>query len=416
MSCEAAISALLAHIDSCEGDIGAWAWLDREAALRRARALDASPARGALHGMPIGIKDVIDTADMPTAYNSPIYAGHRPARDAEVVQRLKAAGAIVLGKTVTTEFAFMAPGRTRNPHDLRCTPGGSSSGSAAAVAAGMVPVALTTQTGGSTIRPAAFCGVIGYKSAFDRYPTAGLKYLAPSIDTIGLHARSLDDLARVSAVLAGDTGVPSGAPSAARPRFALTRTHHAEQAEPQAIRRLEAVARVLARAGAEVRELELPGPFAEIDPLHRVIMASEVARSFAPEWASARPRLSADLARFIEQGLACGEAQVAEARARVAHARAVMGDLVAQDELVLTLPAAGEAPVGIASTGNATFNRLWTMLGLACLTLPAGRGMRGLPLGVQLVGHNDRSAPAEQQLLAQARWTQDAMAADGLGS
>src|SRR5207245_1498329 len=162
--------------------------------------LDRPSAPGPLHGLPVGVKDVIDTADMPTEYGSPIYKGHRPKADAEVVRRLKRAGAIVLGKTVTTEFAFQHAGATRNPHNLACTPGGSSSGSAAAVADGMVPVALATQTGGSTIRPAAFCGVLGYKPAFDRFPGAGMKPLAPSLDTIGVIAATVDDLARVSAV------------------------------------------------------------------------------------------------------------------------------------------------------------------------------------------------------------------------
>ncbi len=414
MNCENAIRALLAHIDAREPEIGAWAWLDHAAALAQARALDARAARGALHGMAIGVKDVIDTADMPTAYNSPIYAGHRPAQDAEVVRRLRAAGAVILGKTVTTEFAFMAPGRTRNPHDLRCTPGGSSSGSAAAVASGMAPVALATQTGGSTLRPAAFCGVIGYKPAFGRYPTAGLKHLAPSLDTIGLHARNFDDLARVSAVLAGDPGV-LGAAAPIRPRVALIRTHHDGEAEPQAIRRLEEAAQALRRAGAEVRELALPALLAEIDPLHRVIMAKEVAQSFVTEWASARDKLSVDLAAFIAQGIAYSDAEVAAARMRVAEGRRLMDTLLADDELMLTLPAAGEAPVGLASTGSAAFNRLWTMLGVPAITLPAGRGARGLPLGVQLVARNNRAAGAEAQMLAHARWVQGALATAGYG-
>ncbi len=412
MSCESDIRALLAHVDSREGEIGAWAWLDHASALAQARALDAAPARGALHGMAIGVKDVIDTADMPTEYNSPIYAGHRPAQDAEVVRRLRAAGAIILGKTVTTEFAFMAPGRTRNPHDLSCTPGGSSSGSAAAVAAAMVPVALTTQTGGSTIRPAAFCGVIGYKPAFGRYPVAGLKHLSPSLDTIGLHARNFDDLARVSAVLAGDANTAT-AVIPLRPRIALARTQHDHEAEPQAIKRLEDVAVALRTAGAEVREMTLPAQFAEIEPLHRVIMAKETAQMFEQEWANARQQLSTDLAAFIAQGIAYTDAEVAAARLRVADGKRLMDTLLAADELLLMPPAAGEAPVGLASTGNAAFNRLWTMLGVPAITLPAGRGVRGLPLGVQLIaGHN---AGREAQFFARARWVQDALASAGYG-
>ena len=424
MNCENGIRALLAQIDARDAQIGAWAFLDREAALMQARALDAGTWRGALHGTGIGVKDVIDTADMPTVYNSPIYAGYRPERDAEVVRLLKAAGAIIMGKTVTTEFAFMEPGRTRNPHNLDCTPGGSSSGSAAAVAAGMVPVALTTQTGGSTIRPAAYCGVIGYKPAFNRYPTRGLKPLAPSLDTIGLHARNLDDLARVSRVLAMDA-VPVAA-SPATPSFALVRTHNDGQAEPQAIRRLEEVGLILERAGASVRKLELPALFAELEPLHRVIMSAETARSFAREWESERDRLSATLTSLIAEGLAHGDAEVAGARGRVEEGKRLMDTLLLEGELMLTLPAAGEAPVGLASTGTATFNRLWTLLGVACITVPAGRGVRGLPLGVQLVARNGdatdgtargrpaNGAYAEAELLAGARWLQHALAGAGL--
>lgn len=413
MSCEDSLNALLAHIDSREGEIGAWAWLDHEAALAQARALDAGATRGALHGMAVGIKDVIATADMPTECNSPIYAGHRPATDAEVVRRLRTAGAIILGKTVTTEFAFMAPGRTRNPHDLSCTPGGSSSGSAAAVASGMVPVALATQTGGSTIRPAAFCGVIGYKPAFGRYPTAGLKHLAPSLDTIGLHACDLDVLAKVSAVLAGDALVP-GSITAARPRIVLARTHHDAQAETQAIRRVEQAAQAAGNAGAEVRELVLPQLFTEIEPLSRLIMAYEAAQSLAHEWAHARDKLSTDLASFIAYGLACTECEVAAARVQVKAGQALMDTLLTEDELLLMAPAAGEAPVGLASTGNAAFNRLWTMLGVPCITLPAGRGVRGLPLGVQLVVCN--RGGGEPALLSHARWVQQALAGVGLGA
>jgi Asp-tRNA(Asn)/Glu-tRNA(Gln) amidotransferase A subunit family amidase len=400
MSCEAMIRAHLARIDARECEVGAWAYVDGEAALAKARALDASPRRGALHGLAIGVKDVIDTADMPTEYGSPIYTGHRPQRDAACVQRLKAAGAIILGKTVTTEFAFVQPGRTRHPLDPGCTPGGSSSGSAAAVADGMVPVALATQTGGSTIRPAAFCGVVGYKPAFGRVPSKGLKPLAPSLDTIGLIARTVDEVARVGAVLAGE---PISSPASFRPpdppRFALWHTPYAAEAEPQAIARLDAVASRLARAGARVRDLELPGMFADLDSLHRVIMSHETAQSMAHEWRTARDRLSAGMVEFIERGLSTSTQAVAAARAHVEACQRTLRGLLGQDELILTLPAAGEAPVGLASTGNAVFCRLWTLLGVPCLALPAGCGDRGLPLGVQLVGG------PESSLFAVANWT-----------
>jgi len=400
MSCEAMIRGHLARIDAREGEVGAWVYVDGEAALAEARALDASPRRGALHGLAIGVKDIIDTADMPTEYGSPIYKGHRPVRDAACVQRLKAAGAIILGKTVTTEFAFVHPGRTRHPLDPGCSPGGSSSGSAAAVADGMVPVALGTQTGGSTIRPAAFCGVVGYKPGFGRFPSDGMKPLAPSLDTIGLMARTVDEVARVGAVLAGE---PISAPASFLlqdpPRLALCHTPYAAQAEPQAIARLDVVASRLARAGARVRDQELPGMFAELDRLHRVIMSHETAQSMAHEWRTARDRLSPGMSEFIERGLSTSTQAVAAARAHVEACKAALPGLLGDDELILTLPAAGEAPVGLASTGNAVFCRMWTLLGVPCLTLPAGCGERGLPLGVQLVGG------PESSLFAVASWT-----------
>ena len=411
MTVEASIGAALERIATQEDRIGAWAWLDAEGAMRQARALDRHGVQGPLHGMPIGIKDVIATADMPTEYNSPIYAGNRPPQDAEVVRRLREAGAVIVGKTVTTEFAYMAPGRTRNPHDLRCTPGGSSSGSAAAVAAHMVPVALTTQTGGSTIRPAAYCGVIGYKPAYDRYPTAGIKYLAPSLDTIGLHADTLDHLARVSVVLAGEAHAAPGT-LPAPPRFVLLRGYHAELAEAQAVDRLEQVAGLLENEGASVRSIELPPLLVRLDPLHRVIMSSEVCRSFAAEWQTARDRLSPELAAFIAQGLAYSDTEVTAARVQLAEAASVFAELLREGEFLLTLPAPGEAPLGLASTGNSAFNRIWTMLRAACLTLPAGRGERGLPLGIQMVGSDSPDARHETQLLAAAQWVQDRLAAN----
>ena len=414
MSAEAALLALLARIDEREADVRAWVRIDRNSALARARALDMGAEQGPLHGLAVGVKDVIDTADMPTEYNSPIYGGYRPAQDADVVAQLKAAGAIVLGKTVTTEFAFMVPGPTRNPHNLDCTPGGSSSGSAAAVASGMVPVALATQTSGSTIRPAAFCGIIGYKPAFGRYPTRGLKHLAASLDTIGLHATDLDVLARVSVVLSG-TATPSPAP--ATKRFVLLRTPNDGQAEQQAIARLDQATRVLADAGASVRELVLPHLFAEIDPVHRTIMAKEASWAFAKEWASNRTALSSDLVKLVEQGLTIDADMVGRASALVEKGKRAFATLVEDGEVGLTLPAPGEAPVGLASTGSAAFNRLWTLLGLPCLTLPVGRGVRGLPLGVQLVGKAARKseeARIEDELLSAAAWAHAAFAAAGI--
>jgi len=236
MSCESLIRASLTRIDAREREVGAWAYVDRDAALARARALDSGDQTGLrsglLHGLAVGVKDIIDTADMPTEYGSPIYAGNRPRQDAACVQRLKAAGAIILGKTVTTEFAFVQPGGTRNPHDLACTPGGSSSGSAAAVADGMVPLAFGTQTAGSIIRPAAYCGCIGYKPSFGLINRAGVKPLADRLDTVGVLARTVEDAAFFAGVLSERPALRHLAVPSDPPRFGLYRTPMWEEAEP----------------------------------------------------------------------------------------------------------------------------------------------------------------------------------------
>jgi Asp-tRNA(Asn)/Glu-tRNA(Gln) amidotransferase A subunit family amidase len=399
------IEALLARVAAREPEIQAWAYLDPDELRAAARQADAGPVRGPLHGVPIGIKDVIATSDQPTECNSPIYRGHRPATDAVTVARLRAAGALIMGKTMTTEFAYMRPGPTRNPHDIRRTPGGSSSGSAAAVADRMVPVALGTQTGGSTIRPAAFCGVYGYKPALGRFDAGGLKYLAPSLDTIGLMARDLDDLALVASVLAN-----AEAPMAtAREPPALVLYHPigVAQAEASALACVDRVGERAAAQKAAVRWLAAPDWLADLDVAHRTIMSAEVARSLAKEWRDSRGDLSPELASFIEQGMKRTEDELAHAWAAVVRGRHWFASAVRPGELLLTLPAAGEAPIGLASTGNAQFNRLWTLLHMPCLTLPVGNGPNGMPLGVQVV----ETRGAEALLFAAARWLVEAMAA-----
>jgi Asp-tRNA(Asn)/Glu-tRNA(Gln) amidotransferase A subunit family amidase len=399
LTASALVEALLARIAAREPAVAAWAFIDPEQARGAARARDRETPRGPLHGVPVGIKDVIATADQPTQFNSPIYAGHRPTEDAVAVRRLRDAGAIILGKTVTTEFAFMRPGPTRHPHDPSRTPGGSSSGSAAAVADWHVPLALGTQTGGSTIRPSAFCGIVGYKPAFGLYPAAGMKHLAPSLDTIGVMARDVEDIAVASAVLAGTTPVPV-VPAREPPRLVLFATPYAAHAEPAAADRLEATARRAADAGARVRPLDAPAWLGDLDPAHRVIMAVETARALTGEWQTARERLSREIAEFIAQGQRHTNDELARALATAARARRWLTDALAPDEIVLTFPAIGEAPVGHASTGNALFNRLWTLLQAACVTVPAGLGPHRMPLGVQLVDLRGD----ESRLLTAARW------------
>ena len=381
-SAESVARACLERITTREPDIGAWAHVDPDAVLERARALDRAPSRGVLHGVPIGIKDVIDTADQPTGHGSPIYADHRPARDAACVARLREAGALILGKTVTAEFAFAHPGGTRHPLATAHTPGGSSSGSAAAVADGMVPAALGTQTGGSTIRPSAFCGIVGYKPAFGSIPTEGLKPLAPSLDTIGIMARRLEDIPLLAGILAARpvTSVRDGPP-----RLALCRTPYWDRAEAPARNVLLDTMEAAREAGAKTREIDLPSAFAGLDDAHRVVMSAEVARSMDVEWRADAARLSEAMRAFIERGrretaedVEAGWALASDCRRRL---RAVCED----GEVLVTLSAPGEAPRGLSTTGDAVFCRLWTLLAPPCLHLPVTWGPAGLPLGVQLV-------------------------------
>jgi len=397
---EAKVAACLDRIALREETVEAWAYLDPEAALARARARDRESVRGPLHGLPVGIKDIMDTADMPTAYGSSIYAGHRPAADAACVALLRAAGAIVLGKTVTTEFATTHPGKTRNPLAAGRTPGGSSSGSAAAVADGMVPVALGTQTMGSVIRPAAYCGVVGFKPSFGLINRAGIKPQAESIDTVGVLGRTVGDVSPVAAILAGAPPDAFGRALRRAPRIALYRGPDWSKAEPAADAALEVTARRLIEAGATVSETtDAPILRAALDA-HLKIVVFELARALAFEWAAHRRALSPELTGLIEAGRACSFDDYLTAQAVAAAARTWIARTFDEVDLWLTLSAPGEAPEGLESTGDPVLNRVWSVLHLPALSLPAGQGPNGLPLGVQLIGPYGRDA----DLIAAARW------------
>ncbi len=397
---EAVVADCLERIAAREPVVHAFAHVDSELALRAARALDRGPIRGALHGVPIGIKDVIDTADQPTEMGSPIYAGHRPACDAACVALLRAAGAVILGKTITCEFAGMTAGPTTNPHDPARTPGGSSSGSGAAVADLMLPAALGTQTGGSVLRPAAYCGVIGYKPTFGAFNRAGLKFAAESLDTIGLLARSLDDIALLTSVLLGG---PPGAPAAlgAAPTIGLCRTPLWDTADPETKHAVEDAAARLARAGATVREVVLPADFAGLKTAAReTINNYERSKSMAAEWASHRDLISPKLARCIALGMQMPYQDYLAAIRLGESCRARLPAVFEGCDILLTPCVQGEAPLGLDSTGDPGFQAIWTILHVPALSLPTHRGPRGLPVGIQLVGrrHDD------QRLLACARW------------
>ncbi len=337
---------------------------------------------------------------MPTCYGSPIYTGHRPQADAAAVRRIKEEGAIVLGKTVTTEFAYFFPGKTRNPHNPAHTPGGSSSGSAAAVADFMVPLAFGTQTAGSVIRPAAFCGVVGFKPSHGEIGMAGVKPLSPSLDTIGVFAHTVEDIDLLARVLAkADPATPELV--FLRPqRVGYCRTEHWHQAEPAAVAALDAMAVGLRRAGVDVVDLNLPDAFHGLAEEQQVIMAFEMRLALAAEWREHAGQLSERLRELLESGRNCPESRYEVALRRAAAARSAFESLLGMVDLLITPSAPGEAPMGTATTGDPIFNRIWTLLHVPCLTLPAARGPQGLPVGVQLVGR----FKGDHQLVARARW------------
>ncbi|HEY6257142.1 MAG TPA: amidase [Xanthobacteraceae bacterium] len=380
-----------AAIERREPEIGAFAALDLAAA---ARAAEASGLRlSPLRGLPLGIKDIFDTADFPTQYGSPIYAGHRPRSDAALVALTHRAGGLVLGKTVTCELASLEPSAARNPRNPAHTPGGSSAGSAAAVAAGMVPIALGSQTGGSVIRPAAFCGVAGFKPSFRLLPTVGMKCFSWSLDTAGLFAAGVADSAFAAAAITGrDLRIDQRQPAA--PTLALVRTHLWGEASADMQAALERAARAAQSAGARVNELTLPPIFEAAMRAHVTIQDYEAYRALAYEIDHHKERLGPILRRQLGDAAAIDAATYDEARRTARHARRMFADLMADTDVLLTPSAQGAAPHGLGSTGNPMFNRLWTLLGPPCINVPGLTDSRGLPLGVQIVGRfaRDRTA------------------------
>jgi Asp-tRNA(Asn)/Glu-tRNA(Gln) amidotransferase A subunit family amidase len=400
ITAEQVVAACLERIVAREAVVHAFANVDAELALKTARALDRGPHRGALHGVPIGIKDVLDTADLPTEMGSPVYRGHRATCDAACVALLRAAGAIILGKTVTCEFAGMTAGPTTNPHNPARTPGGSSSGSGAAVADFMLPVALGTQTGGSVLRPAAYCGVIGYKPTFGAFNRAGLKFAAESLDTIGLLARTLDDIALVTSVLIG--GKPgAAAPLADAPSIGLCRTPLWDTAQPETKVAVEDAAARLVKAGARLRDVVLPENFAGLKTAAReTINYYERSKSMAAEWASHAAEISPKLSRCIKLGMAMPHEEYLAAIALGESCRAQLPAAFEGLDILLAPCVQGEAPTGLDSTGDPGLQAIWTILHVPTLSLPTHRGPNGLPVGIQLVGRRYD----DQRLLACARW------------
>jgi Asp-tRNA(Asn)/Glu-tRNA(Gln) amidotransferase A subunit family amidase len=412
---EEAVRASLDRIQQVENEVQAWAFLDPGYALEQARRADRllrdGQGIGPLHGVPVGIKDIFDTADMPTENGTPLHAGRRPTKDAMVVSLLRQAGAILLGKTVTTELAVFGPGKTRNPHDPRRTPGGSSSGSAAAVASTMAPLALGTQTNGSVIRPAAYCGVVGYKPSYGTISRSGVLKQSPPLDQVGVFARTVADAALLArAMMAFDDRDPAMRPTAQPdlvqaaaadpslpPRFAFVKTPAWDQAAEDT---RHAFAELCERLGPHVQEVTLPPVFDQSVDWHRAIMEADLAKNFASEYARGKEHLSAILRQMIERGEQVLAVDYNRAVEQIPILNRALAEIFTSFDVILTPATMSVAPMGLESTGSPIFCTIWTLCGAPAITLPILRGSGGMPMGAQLVTERG----ADERLLRSARW------------
>ena len=407
LTVRAVTEAYLERIADTDGPIKAWQYLDIEQARERADAMDKNGAKGALAGIPTGIKDVIDTSDMPTGYGTPIYEGFQPPWDAPAVQIAKNSGALILGKTVSTELAMASPNKTRNPHNSAHTPGGSSSGSCAAVAAGMVPLAFGTQTSGSVIRPASFCGVTAFKPTFGSINTVGIKVLCHGLDTLGLIARNIGDAAHCVAALSGQSELTALTPPT-RPRIGVLLGTRLDKAEPYAIEAVNRLALAAEAAGAEITIIPPPAWYDGIFELHEAVMGWEVTQSLASEISHHWNELTPVTRAMLEDQGRIDEPSYRAAMNEIHGIRHVMDSIVSRFDAVLTLAAPGEAPEGMA-TGDPVFNRLWSVLQVPLICLPASKGPKGLPVGVQLVG----ARGADHRLGSAALFLENVISAKG---
>lgn len=415
LTATAVATAALQGIAARDPAIGAWTSVDETVVMAQAGMLDAyrqsGRPLGPLHGVPVGIKDIIDTKDLPTGNGNALDHGRRPSDDAVLVARLRAAGALILGKTVTTECAYLAPAQTRNPHDAQRTPGGSSSGSAAAVASGMVPLAVGTQTGGSVIRPASFCGVVGFKPTFGLIPRGGVLRTSRRLDTVGTFGRTLEDAALLADALAGyDRSDPDTVPAAAprllesarseppvTPQLAFIRTPAWSSIEPDCA---AGFSELTAALGEACDEVELPGIFAEGAIAHRRIMLAEMAHNLRHYAARGADQLATETRSAIAEG---GEVSAADYLAALDWRETLyagLEEVFERYDAIITPAAPGEAPIGLDSTGSAAFNVLWSLTGVPAVTLPLLSGANGLPVGVQLVGRRNDDG----RLLRTAGW------------
>ena len=399
------LRSCLERVHERDPQVHAFAALQPEAALARAQALDAGALQGPLHGLPLGVKDLFDTADLPTTFGSAVYAGHQPAADAASVALCREAGALVLGKTVTTEFAYFHPGATRNPVNLAHTPGGSSSGSAAAVADHMLPLALGTQTAGSIIRPAAYCGVVGYKPSWGRVSRAGVKSLSETLDVVGGFGRSVRDVALLGQVLTADRRLVDAVSAevdgrSPAPRIGLCRTPLWDQVDADTLQAWEQATAALGPRAAWLGELPWPQALPDLVALQKAVMFFEMARALSHERLQHRARLSERLTGLLDEGMAIDGATHAANLALTAQASRQIDTVFDQVDVLLAPSATGEAPAGITATGDPMFCRGWTLLGLPSIHLPFAQGHHGLPIGLQVVGrHGD-----DHRLMAAAHW------------
>ncbi len=412
---EELVRASLDHIAAIEERIDAWAYLDRDHALKQASvadlALQAGNALGPLHGVPVGVKDIFDTKDMPTEDGTVLHAGRQPQEDAAAVALLREAGAIILGKTVTTELAVFAPAKTKNPHDPERTPGGSSSGSAAAVAAFMVPLAIGTQTNGSIIRPASFCGVYGYKPSYGLISRHRVLQQSRPLDQAGVFARTIEDAALIAEqIMAFDDRDPDTRLRArptlietvaeeppVQPRLAFVKTPVWNQADKDT---KEAFAELVAHLGEDVGEVELPDVFNDVVAQHRTIMEADLAGSFEREYERGKDKLSSILREMIERGQKVTAVDYNRAVSRIPVLNRALDKVFDWYDAILTPAATGEAPVGLESTGSPIFCTIWTLCGMPAISLPILQGSQGMPMGVQMVGPKGDDA----RLLRTARW------------
>ena len=399
---EAVVRAAIERIAAREPAIHAWEAFDSDYALAQARALDARQATGVsagpLAGVPLAVKDIMDTADLPTGYGSPIYRGSRPQADAQCVALARGAGVVVMGKTVTTEFAYFAPGPTANPWNIAHTPGGSSSGSAAAVADGMVPLAFGTQTAGSLIRPASYCGVFALKPTFGALSLRGVKSFAPSLDTLGWLARSADDLELMRCALAHVPFEPLDVPAPTALRLGVCRTHEWPMLDAGGAQAWEQVLGLTSSSRMHAQAVGFPVALTGLVDAQKIVMAYEAARSLTPEWRDQPGQLSQAILVLLETGRSIEEDDYRRAQELAQTGRLLVNDMMRESDALLVPSAPGEAPRGLAATGDPIFSRVWTLLGLPCVNVPGLQGPNGLPIGMQLVGHAGR----ERALLAAA--------------